>query len=162
MKNYPAKSTKRKRPVETTRFDKSKLTVFDLELLNDFEERRKKFDLLIEASNIIHRKKTCPGCGFPTIDSDESFSTCILCLWEGEVSEKNAFNQSPPNYVPVIEHRITVSGFLREFQEANVIDPSIDAIIRSIREFESGNQPVDRENFRDNLVNILPVIPKKQ
>lgn len=160
MKNYPAKSSKRKNPVESGRLDKSKLTSFDLELLNDFEERRRKFNRLMEESNIVHNKKTCPGCGFPTMDADEFYDTCIICLWEGEVSEKNAFNQSSPNYISVIEHRINISGFLRQLLETHEIESSIDIIITNIREFEAGEKSMDLENFAANLMNILPVKPK--
>lgn len=162
MKNYPAKSSKRKPQVETDRFDQSKLTASDLELLNDFEERRREFNRLIEESTILYHKKTCPGCGFPTIDENEFFSTCILCLWEGDVSEKNAFNQSAPNYTSVTEHRINISSFLRKFLETHEIEPSIDAIIKSVREFEAGEKSVDRGNFEANLVNILPTRTIKQ
>jgi hypothetical protein len=161
MKNYPAKSNKRKPPVETERFDKSKLTASDLELLNDFKERRREFNRLLEESNIIHYKKTCPGCGYPAMDADEFFNTCVLCLWEGDASDKHETLQGPPNYISLIEQRIKVSRFLREFLKAYEIETSIDALIKSIRDFETGPNTIDRENFETNLKHILPAKPKQ-
>ncbi len=155
MKNYPAKSWKRKRAVEADRFDPSKLTAFDWELLHDFEERRRKFNRLMEESNIVHNKKTCPGCGFPTMDTDEFYDTCIICLWEGDASDKQETFQGPPNYISLMEHRVNVSQFLREFQEAFEIEASVDVLINRIKAFEKGSILIDRENFERNLKNIL-------
>ena len=162
MKNYPSKGQKRKPWINEKHFDNTKLTAFDLELLNDFEERRRKFNRQIEESNIVHHRKTCPGCGFPTMNADEFYDTCIVCLWEGDTSDKQETFQGPPNYISLIEHRVNVSQFLREFLKSYEIETSIDIIIKRIREFEVSGKTVDRRNFMVNLVNILPVKHKKQ
>lgn len=155
MKNYPAKSNKRKNQVVTDRFDQSKLTAFDWELLQDFEERRRKFNRLMEESNIVHNKKTCPGCGFPSMDTDEFYDTCIICLWEGEASDAQETFQGPPNYVSLMEHRITISRFLREFLKSDDMEVSVDVFIKRIKAFEKGQIPINREDFERNLKNIL-------
>lgn len=155
MKNYPAKSRKRKPAVEADRFDPSKLTAFDWGLLDCFEERRREFNRLLEESNIIHHKKTCPGCGFPTMDTDEFYTTCIICLWEGDASDKQETFQGPPNYISLMEHRVNVSQFLREFLEAYEIEASVEVLIKRIKAFEKGSISINREDFERNLKNIL-------
>ena len=80
MKIYPAKPKKRKLKLVTDKFDKSKLSTFDLNLLDAFHERREKYEHLIKESTIIYHKKTCPGCGYPTFENNDFFTTCIICL----------------------------------------------------------------------------------
>ncbi len=162
MKNYPEKSQKKKDSVATDHFDKSTLTANDFELLKAFEKRRSEYDRLLEESNIIYSKKTCPGCGFPTFDQNELFTTCIICLWEGYDSEKNNTYQGPPNYISLIEHRVNVSSFLRSFNQNHEIDGSIDEIMKSIKEFEQGTKSIDRDDFENNLKNILPTKLKEK
>jgi hypothetical protein len=144
----------------TNHFNKSSLTPADVALLKSFENRRAEFDRLMAESNIIYSKKTCPGCGFPTLDIDDFFGTCMICLWEGSGAEKNDTYQGPPNYISLIEHRINISSFLQLFNQSYEIDMDIDKIMQGIIHFEQGNQPIDRNNFQNNLKNILPVQPK--
>ena len=57
MKNYPVKPKKRKPKLVTDKFDKSKLSTFDLNLLDAFHERREKYEHLIKESTIIYHKR---------------------------------------------------------------------------------------------------------
>jgi hypothetical protein len=141
-------------------FNKSILTSSDLELLKAFENRRVTFHRLLEESNIIYSKKICSGCGFPTMDKSEAFGTCIICLWEGSAAEKNDTYQGAPNYISLIEHRINISSFLQLFKESHEIETDIDKIMEGIIHFEQGTLGIDRDNFENNLKNILPTKPK--
>lgn len=160
MNSYPEKPKKRKSQTEVEQFDKSKLTPSDHELLMAFRERREKFEHLIEKSNILYHKKTCPGCGYPTIDEDEFYMTCPICLWEGYSPDKSDTYQGPPNYISLIEHRINISRFLQLFNATHTIDDSIEKITASIKHFEQSTVGIDRNNFENNLKNILPTKPK--
>ena len=159
MKNYPEKPKKRKVRRKENRFDKSRLTTSDLELLKGFQERRDKFESLMSKSNIIHYKKTCPACGFPTFEEDKPYETCVICLWEGPGSDKNNIYQGPPNYTSLIEHRIYFSELLQVFQETYVVDSSIDNIIKHINAFKQSSIE-DQESFENYLKNVLPTKPK--
>ena len=161
MKNYPAKSQKRKAKSEPDHFDKTKLTASELQLLADFRKRRADYDRQIAESNIIHTKETCCGCGFPTFEKDDYYAMCVICLWEGMSSDKNETLRSAPNYISLIEHRILVSGLLQSFLESHEIDPSVDTVIQSVNHFLTGGEPVDRTNFGNNLKSILPTKLKK-
>lgn len=163
MKNYPAKPKKRKtQSTFPESFDTSLLTEEDKGQLALFHKRREKYDQLIEGSNIIHYKKTCPGCGFPTFNEEDAYTTCIICLWEGYRRNENSNHQGPPNYISLTEHRVNVGYFLQEFEQSHEIDESIDEVIKSIKAFEQSQTPIDLKDFGRNLKNILPTNPKKQ
>jgi Cysteine-rich CPCC len=161
MKNYPAKSKKRKKPnQEQTRFDKSELTSADREVLKQFKERRKRYDDLLEESNIIHHKNTCPVCGFPTISNRGDYEACIICSWEDDGrDDENDSSRHLPNYLSLVQHRVNIAIFMEHFEKKYIISNSIDEIIKDLKSFEEklskGVAEVDL-NFENNLKNILP------
>lgn len=138
MRQYPAKSKKRKKTiVKNDRFDKSILTATDHELLEAFKARRNKSEELIEKSNIIHGKSVCPGCGFPTITEPDNYETCIICLWEDDGrDDKSDSSIHLPNSLSLVQHRINIAIYLKDFENRHSISNSIDEIIREIKSFE--------------------------
>ncbi len=138
MRQYPAKSKKRKKTVvKNDRFDKSILTATDHELLEAFKARRNKSEELIEKSNIIHGKSVCSGCGFPTITEPHNYETCIICLWEDDGrDDKSDSSMHLPNSLSLVQHRINIAIYLKDFENKHSISNSIDEIIREIKSFE--------------------------
>lgn len=160
MKDYPKKSKKRR--IKPTRevFDPSLLTAFDRVLLQAFEERRQNIQEKMETSTILYPQKICPGCGYPTFDTDHLWGTCVLCLWEGWSGDQNPTYQGPPNYLSLLEHRVNISYSLRLLEEKYYIDPSIEAIIQSIEQFKKEGTAIDIDNFEHHAKRVLPVRTK--
>lgn len=166
MKDYPLKPRKRGgKKKKQQYFDKSKLTDAHKKLLDDFYERRNQFDLLIKESNIIYDKRTCPACGYPTLDKGANYQTCVLCLWEDHgIDNKQDTLITAPNYISLLEERVNISNFLFLFRQHYFIEESLDLIIKGIQSFEeklsAGQIEIDRDSFETNIKNILPTQSK--
>lgn len=145
-------------------FDLSRLTAEDHQLLADFERRRVWFDQALERSNILHHLHTCPVCGFPTLDERGMYEVCSVCLWEDDGNEREPTRIRAPNYTSMTQERINVAGMLAEFERTHELATSVDEIARSIRAFKArrirGEVSLDREDFANNLRNILPTRPR--
>jgi len=57
-------------------------------LMEDFKQRRIKFNLYLENEKIKLPETTldytCPCCGFPTLNERGGYDICILCKWEDD------------------------------------------------------------------------------
>ncbi|MCG8573645.1 MAG: hypothetical protein MI810_02080 [Flavobacteriales bacterium] len=165
MKQYPAKKKKQRPKEPSRRFDKSQLTEEHLELLKAFKNRRGYFEQLLEESNIIYHKETCPGCGFPTLDERGQYQICVICLWEddGKDDNQDAFI-GYVNPLSLVQHRVNVASFLQEFEKRYILSDSIDEVCRSIKVFEekleNEQEKVDTVDFENNLKKIIPVKEK--
>lgn len=62
------------------KFDRTKLTVDDQAILQEFATRRKSFDNFIKENNLL--LFTCPGCGFPTLTERGGDDICAVCNWQ--------------------------------------------------------------------------------
>jgi Cysteine-rich CPCC len=114
----------------------------------------------MEKSNIIFNKHTCPGCGFPALNGKSDYETCIICLWEDcGLDDKTDTLICPPNYQSLVEHRINITRFFREFTLKNGWQITTEQLIRNIKAFEldikEGKVNLDSDSFENNLKKIV-------
>ncbi len=91
----------------------------DQTILESLRQRRLAFERVcyrfssggMQAVNPFFRR-TCPCCGYPTLEARAAFFQCGVCSWEDDgQDDHNAHEESAPNEVSLIEGRLT---FARE------------------------------------------------
>lgn len=143
-------------------FEKSRLTAADRAALARLHHRRRAVDGFLQTCNVIHHKRACVACGFPTIDEGSAYEMCVVCLWEDcGLDDKRETLQCPPNYVSLVAWRADIGAQVDALLQTHVMACSMDEMVRCIKRFEQrlrdGTAVMDTESFADNLKAILPM-----
>ncbi len=148
LKTDEAKMTERKK------FDISKLTEQDKEVLNEFYERRKLFDKYISENKL--ERFTCPGCGYPTLSERGGYEICDVCNWEDDGQDEKHANEvwGGPNYgLALTENRLNIGKTLKGIADSlgGIINSNPDEIMKA---FSIHNERMNSFD-EDKMMNAL-------
>ena len=95
------------------KLNKSILSSDEIELLEQFHNRRDQVDNYIKQHSI--ERFSCPGCGFPTLTSRGNYEICAICNWEDDNQDNENADEvwGGPNYeLSLTENRLIVQNHL--------------------------------------------------
>lgn len=101
------------------KFDKTKLTVDDNEILADFMARRKSFDKFIKDNSLT--LFTCPGCGFPTLSERGGYEICSVCNWEDDNQDDESADEiwgGPNSNLSLTQNRLDIGKIFKQLADS--------------------------------------------
>lgn len=96
------------------KFDSTQLGPEDKSILQEFYERRERFDQYLQAHHI--HLVTCPGCGYPTLAARKGYEICLVCNWEDDGQEEAQADEvwgGPNGNMSLTENRLGFGALLR-------------------------------------------------
>lgn len=93
----------------------SKYTKEEETYIDNVRQRRKFYDEYL--SNKTVQLFTCPGCGFPTLNTREEYDICNVCNWEDEQENEEQADEilGNPNYdLSLNRNRINIERALQD------------------------------------------------
>jgi uncharacterized Zn finger protein (UPF0148 family) len=123
--------------MDRDKFDSSKLTINEMEIIRRFFRRRELFDNFIKTELI--KIFTCPSCGFPTLKERGENEICPLCNWKDNYQDDEQADEvwGGPNYkLSLTESRIKIGKAIQKLEltlngHANMIPISVIAILNN-------------------------------
>ena len=108
-----------KEMTERQKFDTSKLTEKEKNILNSFYKRREMFDSFVKQEKID--RHTCPGCGYPTLSERGEYEICEVCNWEDDGLDEKQANEiwgGPNQGLTLIENRLNIGKTLNHIADS--------------------------------------------
>lgn len=99
------------------KFDRTRLTVDDYSILEAFAARRSIFDSFIKKNKL--KIFTCPGCGFPALESRGGYDICAICNWEDDNQDNEKADEiwgGPNANLSLTENRLIIGRRLKELE----------------------------------------------
>jgi uncharacterized Zn finger protein (UPF0148 family) len=123
--------------MDQDKFDSSKLTINEKEIIRRFFRRREIFDNFLKAETI--KIFTCPSCGFPTLKERGEYEICPLCNWKDDYQDNEHADEvwGGPNYkLSLTESRIKIGKTIQKLELAlnghlNIIPQSVFSILNN-------------------------------
>ena len=96
------------------------LSKTDINILENFFERRAKFDSFLQMNAVPGISATCPSCGFATLGERNRHEICKICNWQDDGQDN--YNASDitggPNYsLSLTDSRLLIGKELQAFAE---------------------------------------------
>ncbi len=100
------------------KFDTSKLSDLEKEILETFKERRAIFDHYLKENKI--EIFTCPGRGYPTLGERGGYEICTVCHWEDDYQDDENADEiwgGPNGSISLTENRLEIGKKLKEYSK---------------------------------------------
>lgn len=162
MSNYPRKKHRYKKGKKSKipTFDRSLLSEEDKAVLHQFSLRRKLFDGFIKQKNLP--VFTCPSCAYPTLQERGQYEWCILCEWEDDGSDDpHILSITAPNYLSLIEARVNMGTFFRDFPRNAGLDIDNDPkkVVSSIQLYLEKLKTDPSSHIKDLTALVKALLP---
>lgn len=95
-------------------FDSSQLGAEDKAILQEFYERRERFDQYLQARQL--HLINCPGCAYPTLTERKAYEICLVCNWEDDGQDDAQADEiwgGPNGNMSLTENRLGIGALLR-------------------------------------------------